>query len=243
MLNSCNVLDNLLHLKQIVEWWCVRYNNDKPKSKIESAKIYIKQEKYEKAISELEGIEIEDSLYSEAQQLLQVTDSLIKMSEEEKKLAIETEAKRKAEDSTVTTSKENNSLIPGIEAIDVYGNLEDRGFTVSKSISSNGILITCEDESSSRAYIAQIFGTNYDEIFAVKATVLNYSNQNINTIAKPFLGYIASLPYNNSKPIKARDWVYNNIYNSGSITIEGVKFEINANGGRGNRILTITSSN
>jgi hypothetical protein len=73
-------------------------DEDRAKSSLESAKTYIEQENYSSAISKLNDIEKGNPLYSEAQQLLQKADSLNKMSEEDKKLAKELEAKKAAEE-------------------------------------------------------------------------------------------------------------------------------------------------
>jgi hypothetical protein len=73
-------------------------DEDRAKSSIEAAKNYIEQEKYSSAISNLEDIDKENPLYSEAQILLQKADSLSKMTEEEKRLAQEMEAKKAAEE-------------------------------------------------------------------------------------------------------------------------------------------------
>jgi hypothetical protein len=73
-------------------------DEDRAKSSIEAAKNYIEQEKYSSAISNLEDIDKENPLYSEAQILLQQADSLSKMTEEEKRLAQEMEAKKAAEE-------------------------------------------------------------------------------------------------------------------------------------------------
>jgi hypothetical protein len=73
-------------------------DEDRAKSSLESAKTYIEQENYSSAISKLNDIKKGNPLYSEAQQLLQKADSLNKMSEEDKKLAKELEAKKAAEE-------------------------------------------------------------------------------------------------------------------------------------------------
>lgn len=73
-------------------------DEDRAKSSIEAAKNYIEQEDYSSAISRLEDIDKENPLYNEAQILLQQADSLDKMTEEEKRLAKEMEAKKAAEE-------------------------------------------------------------------------------------------------------------------------------------------------
>jgi len=72
-------------------------DEDKAKSNIQTAKNYIEEENYSRAVSTLKDIDMENPLYAEAQQLMQKADSLNKMTEEEKRIAKEMEAKKFAE--------------------------------------------------------------------------------------------------------------------------------------------------
>ena len=67
---------------------------------------------------------------------------------------------------------------------------------------------------------------------------MNYSSADTNDKSKDFLGYVASIPYEGSKPAEAREWLKNNIHHNASITIGNVRFEIVANAPRA-RILNV----
>jgi hypothetical protein len=73
-------------------------DEDIAKSNIETARKHIEEEKYESAISNLNDIKTENPLYEEAQQLLHKADSLSKITEKEKQVAIEIAEKKKAEE-------------------------------------------------------------------------------------------------------------------------------------------------
>ena len=130
-------------------------------------------------------------------------------------------------------------LIPGLAAVDVHGNLTDKGFTLEKELSANPSRWTCKQTTSSYEYEAIAYGKMASQITKIDATVLNYSTKDTGEIAVDFIGYIATLPYDGSSPAQAREWVKNNINNSTTTIIGTVKFEIFANSAR-SRILTMT---
>jgi hypothetical protein len=71
----------------------------------------------------------------------------------------------------------------------VYGNLESEGLTCdSLNTGANGEFITwtCELETVSYSYTAEIVGMDTDEITSVQATVLKYGSGNINSLAERF---------------------------------------------------------
>ena len=140
---------------------------------------------------------------------------------------------------TTTSTARSVKLIPGLAAVDVHGNLTDKGFTLEKELSANPSRWTCTETTSSYEYIAVAYGKMASQITKIDATVLNYSTKDTGEIAVDFIGYIATLPYDGSSPAQAREWVKNNINNSTTTIIGTVKFEIFANSAR-SRILTMT---
>ncbi|MCM4150026.1 hypothetical protein DHD05_00340 [Arenibacter sp. N53] len=93
--------------------------DDRAKSNITSAHKHIVKGLYENAISDLKNIKKENSFYEEAQQLLKKTDSLIKITEENKLLAKEAERAKLKEDA-LTNQKEQlerelNSVNAGVD--------------------------------------------------------------------------------------------------------------------------------
>jgi len=103
-------------------------DEDRAKSSIEAAKNYIEQENYSRAISNLEDIDKENPLYSEAQILLQKADSLNKMTEEEKRLAQEMEAKKAAEEEKLKQKeqleREIKSINDGVDFLTYRGTVD-----------------------------------------------------------------------------------------------------------------------
>jgi hypothetical protein len=74
-----------------------------------------------------------------------------------------------------------------------------------------------------------MFFLTMQEIYATCTLYENDADNNINEIAKIFLGYMATLNYTNSNPQKAKQWVCQHIsHNHAKTTIGGVNFQINA---------------
>ncbi len=76
-------------------------------------------------------------------------------------------------------------------------------------------------------FVVEVQGTDPTRIRTVDATVLQYQAQPTDAIAAEFLGFIATLPYDNADPARARDWVRSNIARSGSeLVIASARFEL-----------------
>ncbi len=107
--------------------------------------------------------------------------------------------------------KESNNpyvFIPGANRIDVTKNLEDRDFTCEVETDSDGLKTWyCEDDAANHNYVVEIYGKSSSEILSVVATASNFSIADTNELVDDFLGYIASLPYDNAQRSEARQWV------------------------------------
>ncbi len=134
---------------------------------------------------------------------------------------------------------ENRKYIPGIAAADLHINLTSKGFEFEKKISTDYCYWKCSSKNTSYLYEAIAYGDNALSIYKIEATALNYSSKSTAEITKDFLGYIASLPYENATPEVATSWIKNNIDKNAIKIISGVKFELTANSPRA-RILTLT---
>lgn len=119
--------------------------------------------------------------------------------------------------------------IPGLTAVDVHGNLTNKGFSLNKNLKPGNVYWECKNQNSEHLYHVFIYGDNASNIFQVKATVLNYSSKSTESLAKDFLGFIATIPYTGSKPNEAKNWVISNINKSCTTSIAGVTYEIVAN--------------
>jgi hypothetical protein len=131
--------------------------------------------------------------------------------------------------------------IPGIAAVDLHGNLTDRGFSLDKNLSSAIKSWTCTQKNESNMYEAIVYGRGATEITKIQATAQNYSTGNTGKMAAEFLGFVATLPYDGATPAQSRTWVENNINSNTSTVIGGVTFEIFGSGSQ-TRILEMTAN-
>jgi len=102
-------------------------------------------------------------------------------------------------------------FIPGLAAVDVYGNLEDRDFDCSgpKRLRTR-LTWTCELDAGPAEYIVDVWGKSPTQIELVEGNAFVYSG-NVDRLAKPFLGFLATIPYRGARPAAARTWVEANI--------------------------------
>lgn len=141
-----------------------------------------------------------------------------------------------------TPITKDNDTIPGMSAVDVYGNLKKLGFTCDgPDVFEGRAFWECKEETNEHLFSVEILGNSATEILSVQATALNYSNKQTDSIAKDFLGYVASIPYENSKQANAKDWVIKNVSQNTNTVISGVRFTMVENDR--SRILTIANEN
>ncbi len=156
------------------------------------------------------------------------------------------EKQAKVKNEPITPAKEEqkkSAIIPGISAVDVYGNLKNIGFSCSgPDVGSDGLASwECKEKTSEHMYLVEILGKGPSEILSVQATALNYSSKSTDIVTKDFFGYVASVPYDNSDQVSAKNWVIKNIAQKTNKVIGGVRFTIAGN--ERSRILTIANEN
>lgn len=118
-------------------------------------------------------------------------------------------------------------VIPDMKAADVYINFQERGFEVNKNIKNEGTDIHCQLSTTDVKYDVIITGCTPSKIISVEAMTTDYSGNNLEAV-KSFIGFVATLQYENSKPEEAKKWVEENINTDGAkTTIGGVTFSIN----------------
>lgn len=111
------------------------------------------------------------------------------------------------------------AIIPGLNPADITVNLEQRGLTCApveewavyyfrSCKGSEGDLVDIE---------VSIFGKQLFEVDYISASVYQYHSTPEPAIAAPFLGYMATLPYDGATPEVARMWVESTLP---SITLE-----------------------
>lgn len=129
-----------------------------------------------------------------------------------------------------TTEKVSYAKIPGLMPVDVYQNMEGKGFTTKKNFSDNGNLWTSTYAGAGISYSVGAFSHDASSVESVQATarVTDVTNKNISA-ALPFFLFLSSLPYDGSNPTKVGNWLRNNFNNDkSSVTISNVEFTINA---------------
>ncbi len=104
--------------------------------------------------------------------------------------------------------------LPGLMPVDVYLNLQAKGFTIEKKFAadtggSHSEFICRKDEGSAAlTAIIYIPKDGITKVTAVAAVVKTdgVSENETNVLASSFLGYVASLPYKGSEPASAYAW-------------------------------------
>lgn len=133
-----------------------------------------------------------------------------------------------AVNSAKSSEKVLENAIPGLSPVDVYLSLEQKGFAVNRSGGGkNGMLWTCKSKDYGIDYEVAIFSHSTDDVETVNASVMVDVTKKQIKAARQFLSYIASLPYANANPQKAKAWVEQNFdKDKAGVVIGGVKFTI-----------------
>ena len=100
--------------------------------------------------------------------------------------------------------------LPGITAVDVTLNLEEKGFKTSHSSTVLGQTWRAKLDIDGTKYEAEAFGEASHLISSITATVSVPPGKDAGEIAKSFLAMMATLPYDGSRPDEAKSWVLEN---------------------------------
>jgi hypothetical protein len=203
---------------------------------------YLGRKDYESAYKYFGKVKKEDSNYNAALlaivKLKPIIDSLQKATNIEEKpekfketkgMPLEKQPLKQNQLEEKVTLQEKLTSIPGIGSGDIYENLINRGYKLTKEFGSDFCFFYCEKTTSEGTYYVRIGGRTPSQIEEIKASFTNYSNVNTNSLAKDFLGLMATVPYNNASPDAAKEWIINNINKTSSTEFGGVKFEMYAN--------------
>lgn len=106
------------------------------------------------------------------------------------------------------TSSKEAFYIPGITTGDITGNLKNMKFDCDEmqSTEPDGIFQSCHRKDSSFEIRVEILGKDVVRVDSIDAGIMIKSSSQVKT-AIDFLGYMATLPYDDSDPEKARNWV------------------------------------
>lgn len=123
-----------------------------------------------------------------------------------------------------------DNTIPGANPVDIYLNLEKKGFKIDKQLGgSKGCFWNCEKSESGFDYNVTIASMAPGEIEQVKISVnINGSDPDKKIMAiKPFLKYVSTLPYEGSDTDKVTNWIEESFnIDKASIVIGKAKFSM-----------------
>lgn len=129
----------------------------------------------------------------------------------------------------VVQVKPKSKVIPGLAPVDVYGNFENKGFTIDEKIGAKTASWTCFQQEDGIEYTAEVYATdNVGKVNSVEYTALRTTPERNSVEAmKAFLKYGASLPYDAADPSKVAQFIEDNYYtNESSVVVNGVKFTL-----------------
>jgi hypothetical protein len=115
------------------------------------------------------------------------------------------------------------AMIPGLAPVDVYMNFTNKGFKLTRRLNVSQCIYSCINTSSGNTLTVDVYGKTPEDVNTIEAAYASYESSN--EAAKDFLGYVATMQYENAAPQIAKDWVRNNIGRHATTYIGGVKFE------------------
>ncbi len=120
----------------------------------------------------------------------------------------------------------SSDILPGLAPVDLYGNLESKGFTINKDIQSHVSTFTClkVDDWSTLSAIARSPAGRVSEVSHIEAAAETTITSG--SIAEEFLGYICTLPYKGSNPAAARAWLVKSFGSPATLTLGNVRFDL-----------------
>lgn len=110
---------------------------------------------------------------------------------------------------TPTTEPKKVGLLPGLQPADVKVNLENRQFKCSSaemSADKTYYVWTCKRDSSAYQMTAIFYGRTLLTVDYINCAVVQFGQAD-DGIASPFLGFMATMPYDGAEPQRARTWV------------------------------------
>jgi hypothetical protein len=128
--------------------------------------------------------------------------------------------------------------IPGLTAVDVYGNFDKIGFHTTKNLESKPSTWTSTNYELFKDYKVMATGNFPSEIFSVDGSVIYSGSDDIAKECSAFFGYVASIPYKGANQQAAKDWATRNTASGGDTVISEVHFKLIASNEK-NRIIKI----
>lgn len=125
-------------------------------------------------------------------------------------------------DSSDIKSDENAQYIVGLNPVDVYLSLKERGFSVDTDYDiTNGTMWTCKYNAKGLDFTVTIFSPHdVDKAQSVRLAIMADPHANLNA-GKRIAAFVATLPYDSADRDKARQFVENNYNNDKASIIIG----------------------
>ena len=121
--------------------------------------------------------------------------------------------------------------INDLYAAAVYKGFEGIGFKLTKKLSEG--FVFCDLKTTDQVCEVRIaLDGAPDKIVEIRGAFTYYGNGNTNKYASQFLGYLATIGYENNMASEARQWVEDNISKNAKKDFNGVTFQIFANSPR-----------
>ncbi len=137
------------------------------------------------------------------------------------------DSKKSGEDTAIKSDKN----IPGLQPVDIYLNLEKQGFVTDKHYSTEfGNSWDCKNSSTGIDYVVSVFSSDISSVETLKATAMLTGQEDKGIEAtKPFLKYIASVPFEGNDPAKVAEWIEDNFdKDKQTLVVSNVRFTIYA---------------
>lgn len=125
-------------------------------------------------------------------------------------------------DSSDIKSDENAQYIVGLNPVDVYLSLKERGFSVDTDYDiTNGTMWTCKYNAKGLDFTVTIFSPHdVDKAQSVRLAIMADPHANLNA-GKKIAAFVATAPYDSADRDKARQFVENNYNNDKASIIIG----------------------
>jgi hypothetical protein len=138
----------------------------------------------------------------------------------------ETEVRAFSANAAEVEDAPSGRVIPGLMPVDLYLNLEEKGFTTEKRLGGAQKEFRCTLEFAGGEHQATAFGSAASNVTAISAHTTIYGEANTSALAAPFLGYVATLSYDGAEPEQARAWVEANLGKEAETMFGPVKFQL-----------------
>lgn len=120
-------------------------------------------------------------------------------------------------------------VIAGLALVDITKNLEPRGFRCEgpRQLQTMASWTCSGTQGADVEFRVDVIGASPTRVRSVNATVTQYQAQPSDATAANFLGFIATLPYTDAEPQRARAWVEANIARrDATMTIGTARFSL-----------------